>query len=399
MLDQGHASFAVPATAIEGRLFLRERRFRTDHRLMKIVSDESPFLEGRGEGLIVDARIARHARIRYLESAARDPAETEGAGGLPLVRGGVDVFRLLRIEAAGRGRFRAGAMFSQVRSIAAGDAVTVGVDLEARARGVALVAELARSQRGGWDDLGGASLFDLDFGSFDFDAPSGVLSANGAFSVEVEGLSFRGGRLGSAGAVPGYRFVGGAFANPQGELEPGTDESSILVWWRPPEHDVLLSIDAADGSRSGAAYRRLAGEARMRYRGGFELTSGFIAAEGTRPSVVVSLSSENGFSRTVLASRIDDFGEGNDLAFFANSSIRLSGSVTAGGSLYLFESRTSRYSVGFEFRPRGRFLLAVAGGSFFPGFEVPAMRFGEEPPAPPEERSIVVSGRFALGGM
>jgi hypothetical protein len=43
--------------------------------------------------------------------------------------------------------------------------------------------------------------------------------------------------------------------------------------------------------------------------------------------------------------------------------------------------------------------LTVAGGSFAPRFEAAAMRFGEEPLAPPEDRSIVVSGRFALGGM
>ena len=399
MLDQGHVSFALPGAPIDGRLFLRERLFRTDHRLMKIVSDDAPFLEGRGEGLALAARIGQSVRIQYLETAERDPAEVERAGGLPLFRGGCDVFRLLRFEAARRGRFRAGALLSQVRSLSAGDAVMVGVDIEARSGEIALIAELYRSQPGGWDDLGGASLFDLDFGRFDLDEPSRVFSENDAFHLEIEGLTLRGGRFGSAGVVPGYRFAGAAFANPQGEIAPGADEAAVLVWWRPPKSDALLSIDAADGSRAGEAYRRLAGEARLRYRGGFEVSSRVIADEGDRPALVVSLASDIGLSRTLLASRIDDFGDRNDLAFFAQSSIRLTGAVTAGGALYLFGSRTSRYSVGFEFRPRGRFLLTVAGGSFTPGFEAAAMRFGEEPVAPPEDRSLVISGRFALGGL
>jgi len=399
MLDQGHASFSLFGESIAGRLFLRERLFRTDHRLMKIVSDEAPFLDGRGDGLALGARIGRSLRIQYLETAMRDPAQIERAGGLPLLRGGCDVFRSLRFEAARRGRFRAGALLSQVRSLSTGDAVTVGVDIEARSGEVALVAELYRSQPGGWDDLGGASLFDLDFGRFELAAPSRVLSENGAFHVEIEGLALGGGRLGSAGVVPSYRFAGAAFANPQGEIAPGADEAGLLFWWRPPRSDVLLSIDAVDGGRAGDANRRIAAEARLRYRGGFEISNRVIALEGGRPSLVVSLASDVGLSRTLLAARIDDFGDANDVALFAESSIRLTGSVTAGGALYLFESRTSRYSVGFEFRPRGRFLLTVAGGSFAPRFEAAAMRFGEEPLAPPEDRSIVVSGRFALGGM
>ncbi len=399
MLDQGHAAFALPGGAIEGRLFLRERQFRTNHRLMEIVSDESALLEGRAEGARIVARVIPRVRIEYIESAARDREAAETVGGLPLFHGGVDVFRLLRIEAAGGGRIRAGALLSEVRSIAAGDAVTVGVDIGAAARGIALVAELARSRRGRWDDLRDDSFFDLDFERFEPGAPSAVFSENDAFSAGIEGFSFRAGRFGSAGFVPAYRFVGASFANPQGELAPGTDEASVLAWWRPLKRDALLSIDASNGRRDTGEGRRLAAEARARCRGGLELSGRILAADGKRSSFVVSIASDARLARTSLVTRIDDAGDGNEVAFLARSSMRLTGTLTAGGALYLFGGGTTRYSVGLDLRPHERFLLTVAAGSFAPGFEEAAIRFGDEPLAPPEERSLVISGRYSLGGM
>lgn len=398
-LDQAHASFSSRRARIEARLFLRERVFRSDHRLTAIVSDESPFLEGRGEGLAVSARPASVLRIRYLESYLRDGSESERAGGAPIFHGGVDVFRALRAEASAAGRLRAGVFLSQVRSIAAGDAITVGVDLEGRVRGARLIAELARSHRGVWSDLRGSQLFDLDFAGFDADGLSGVFSENDAFSAQLEGLEADGGRLGGIGVVPAFRFVGEAFANPQGETTPGEEEASVLAWWRPPESDALVTVEGADGKSGGAACRRIAAGIRLRFRGGFELEGRGAAAEGARPSFVASFLSDTGLARTLLVSRIDDFGDRNRLALLARSSIRIAGSVTATGALYLFDSRTTRYSAGFEFRPGDRVLLAVAGGSISPGFEAAAMRFGAEPPTPPEERSLVVSGRFSFGGM
>ncbi len=399
MLDQGHAAFSIRGSSAAGRLFLRERLFRTNHRLMEIVSNESPFLEGRGGGLDLAARAGAFARMHYIETILRDPAEVERAGGLPLFSGGGDVFRMLRLEAGAAGVVRGGVLLSQVKSIEAGDDVTVAADIEARSGGIALVAELARSRSGSWGDLSNDSLFDLDFDGFDLDHPSEIFSGDNAFAAEITGLSLSAGRLGSAGVVPAYRFCGASFANPQGELVPGTDETSVIAWWRPRRSDLLATLEAADGSRRGVGYRTLAADVRARYRGGFELAGRFIASEGRRSSGLISFASETNLARTSLAARLDELGGLNELAFYAESSLNIARSVAAGGALYVFESSVSRYALRLEFRPRERFLLTIAGGSFSPGFEEIDLRRAGAAICLPEDRSLVIAGRVWLGGM
>ena len=86
-LAQGHVGFDLFGGGIRGRLFLRERYYRTCHELLPLVSNDAPFLYGRGQGLSLDVRdSARRIHIRYTESMLRSE-ELSIHGGLPLFRG------------------------------------------------------------------------------------------------------------------------------------------------------------------------------------------------------------------------------------------------------------------------------------------------------------------------
>jgi len=398
-LDQGHALFRLLDRAIEARLFSRERVFRTSHRLMEMLSDDAPLVARRGEGLALDIRAGRHAALRYVESIMRGPDEIERHGGLPVFHGGGDIVRMLRLEGGGPSRWHTGLILSQARSIAYGDAVMIGADAGLRVRGIDIMAELARSQPGTWEDLREHSLFDLRTERSNSNRPSAFFSPNNVFAAEAGGIAFRSDRLGSAGIIPGYRFQGASFINPQGEIESDVSETYAVAWWRPAKYDALLSVDAADGLRAGEERRMMIGRFRARYRGGFELGEGIICREGARSAGIVSLLDENALSRMRMTVRIDELGGGNDVSCFAEGSINLSSRLTAKSALYLHGSRSSAYAVELEMRPRERFLLRIAFGSFMPAFE--EMMLGSAPivDTVSAERYIQLFARVWFGGI
>jgi hypothetical protein len=398
-IEQGHAGFNLLGKRLRGRLFMRERMFRTDARLMELLSNDAVFFRNGGEGLTLTANAGSHLTVVYMGVAVKDSGSVHAGDGLPVFRGGADTFHLLRFEALQRARWHAAATLSQTRSMAYGDAVTIATDVGVRVWGVDLMAELARARRGAWEELRGSSLFALNPEEMDLDRPSSLFSEDDAFSAEADGLDLRLGDAGSAGIVPGYRYSGNEFVNPQGEIEAGISETYAILWWKPARRQALLSFDAVEGSRGNEEIRRLRENLRLTYRGGFELREGVVWSRGKRASAMVSLLDNAKHSRVRMTARIDDLGSENELSFFTEGAINFGPRVTARGVLYLHRSRMNYYSVGFEFRPRERFLFQLALGSFTPVYEDIMLTDSFDFEQPLKERSILLCSRIWFGGM
>jgi hypothetical protein len=84
VLDQAHAGFDLLGGAVTGRLFVRERVYRLDQKLLTIVSDESGLVD-HGEGLALRVNAGAHVSLNYVESIIRDDAAIRG--GLPSFQG------------------------------------------------------------------------------------------------------------------------------------------------------------------------------------------------------------------------------------------------------------------------------------------------------------------------
>jgi hypothetical protein len=395
VLEQGHAGFDLLKGAVRGRLFARERVYRTDQRLLKTLSDESPMFSSRGEGLALEVAAGSLVSLGLVESILKD--EIDAHGGLPSFHGGGDIFRALRLQGVQRNRWHAGLTLSQVRSTRGGDHVTIGADLGFRVRGVDLLADLARLQEGTWEDLRESSLFGLRPSARDTGRSHSLFSENNAFAAEIEGLNFDMKRFGAAGIVPGYRFGGNGFEDRSGEIVAGIEEGCVLAWWKPAESDALVSIDAAAGNDAGRDFKRLAAQARLRYRGGFEMRESVLCRTGERISAAVSLIDDNAFSRLALTSRIDDCGAKNELSYLAEGAINLGSRIAVKSVLYLYRSRAGCYHVELEFRPRERYLLQVTFGSFRPAYEGLALGNAMELDAPQTDRFIQLFTRVWFG--
>ena len=363
ILDQGHIGFDALGGAAKGRLFTRERAYRTDQRLFPLSSDEWPSIVDRGEGLALDLRAGDHIAFNYIESILRDDVSVRG--GLPSYHGDEDRFRVLRLEGCGRTRWHAGSTISEMRDRWGGDWITVGTDLGFRVKGIDILAELARTRRGGWSELRNGALFDLRWKDARLDDFDALFSENDAFAAEAEGLRLGMGGLGAVGFVPGYRFIGSAFESVNGEFGTGRREGYLTAWWKPAENDALLSLDAADCEERGRDCSRLIGSLRMRYRGGFEIRESVICRTGERSSAALSMIDDNALSRIVMTARMDDLGDGNLLSFLAQGTLNLGSRVSAKSVLYLRRSSTSLYNVEVEFRPRESFLFQASIGSFW----------------------------------
>jgi hypothetical protein len=368
VLDQGHVGFDLLGGAVRGRLFERERVYRTDQRLLKLVSDESSVVH-LGEGLALEVNAGAHATLNYVESALRYDAAVRG--GLPSFQNPGSYFRVVRLEVFQRRLAHMGFTLSGLRTgWYRGDRITVGTDLGFTVRGVDFLAELARTQPGGWEELRDHRLFDLEWRAARLDRFGALFSDAEAFAAEIEGLCFGMSRLGSAGLVPGYRYYGWAYdTGPAGEGERALSEGYALAWWKPAKYDAIVSIDASSGTSYGRDFNRLIGSARARYRGGFELKESILCETGSRSSAAVSFVDDNALSRLVLTGRVDDLGDGNVFSYLAEGTFNLGSRIAAKSALFLYRSRTSLYNVGLEFRPRERFLFEAAIGSFSPSFE------------------------------
>ena len=399
-LEQGHIQVDVGESILGARLFLRERIFRTDHKLIPVVSNDSPNIDGRGEGAYLRIGLGGHVKLVYTESLLREESRLDRYGGMPPFEGGGDVFRFLRLK-LGSGPVRTGLFLSEVRSTRVDDVVLLGADIEVGYGGVTFVGELVRSQRGRWKDLEDTSLFGVDLGKWKPNRSSAALSDETIFAAEVLGLETGNASIGRFGLVPGYRYYGRLYSGHVGEITAGLVETYLTSWWRHPAYDLLCTLEGGqlyDGS-AGDEYGFLHGTVRMRLKGGFDVESGLIAGEGDSPSTVLTLLDENKLTRLSTTARLDGAGEENDLSFIADGSMNLSRSITLRSTLYLCRSAESYYWIGVELRPAPRFLCALSFGSFHPYYEGIMLKRAHAPEAPPKERRISVFTRIWFGGI
>ena len=398
-LAQGHAHFDFLGGDVRGRLFLRERSYRTHHKLLRLVSNDAPFLDGRGQGVHLDAgNAARRFHVRYIESILRSE-DLAIHGGLPLLAGGGDIFRMLSCSVLPIRGTALGFTASEIRSLQAGDGVMIGSDIDLTVHGVRFIAELARTVRGRWDDLMSASLFDLDPRKARIRSLSGIFSRNVAFSSEVHGLEVRSARLGIFSIVPGYRYYGRGFFDPQGEITGGLIESSLTSWWRHVRYNAGVSVEVCeryDGT-AGERYELVRCISRAALQGGFALVGNALFAEGRRSSVLLSILDEHDQARILTTVRLDDAGRGNDLSFLAEGQMNLSSFWSLRNTLYLYRSSASYYTAELEFRPSRRFLLRAAIGTFRPFEEDINMNRALDPPPPSGERWLSIYTRVWFG--
>jgi len=401
-LEQAHMAFRIHHESLTGRLFLRERIYRSSFRLLPLLSNDAPFIEGRGEGLQVAYEGFPWIGATYIESILRADDDIGDYGGFPTFRGGGDVFRLFQCRLKGGERLDLGLALSQTRSVRYGDAVMVGASLGIRVFGMGLIGELARTREGQWSDLAESSLLGIEPRKLKLTEFSSLFNENVAFSAELDGLVTRSPTFGEFGFVPGYRFYGNAFFNPQGEITDGLAESYLTTWWRHPRYEAMVVLEAADGSNgsSGEDYSWFEGLLRFRFKGGLEVRNGFLAQRGDRPSLILSLLDESSNSRVLTTARLDDVGEGNDFSFLTEGGINLTSTITARTALYLYRSARSFYALELEFRPRERFLFKAGFGSFVPFDEDVMLNQNYDLVAPPEkERMISIFTRIWFGGV
>lgn len=391
LLDQGHISFTGD-DLLQGRLFIRERMFGTASRLSFPVSNDSPFLSGSTEGAVLTLG-SDAAMVRYTGAATGEPDERLYYGGFPSLHGPAGSLNMVAVSAAGE-RLYGEMTVLEMRSGAYGDAAMIRGGTGVRVGEAMLGVEYALSSDTGWDDLGRPS------------GPEGkgtgsILPRNAFFAAGVWGLELDAGRAGVYGLAPGYRFAGNEFAEGPGEIERGTVESFLDLWWRHPELSLILDLDLAESWRSGMgeSERSAVFSVWTRFLGGFESRETVVLTSGERAALALGLTDDNGLARVSASARVDDAGGKNELSFLADAGINLGSRWLVGGTLYLERSRRGFYSADIEVRDGRRFLVRVSAGSFVP-WSGSVTLTGEGPPVPVQgERFVSVQARFTLGGL
>ena len=398
-LDQGHISYRHADVGFEGRLFLRERIYRSGFLLLPLVTSEGSFTSSRGAGFMLGMERWEILGMRYIESALRDDHRIDDYGGLPLFSGGSDIFRHLEAGIRNYRGLRLDIAASQVKSIDYGDAITFACGLGARFLGLRFDIEMARSVEGNWGDAADSRLLELDFDRIDTGDASALFGDHMAFSGELDGLVYRSGSLGSLHLLPGYRYCGRGFLNPAGETARPLVESYLTTWWTHPELDLLVEVSARD--RYETLERRdrrlLDGSARVRLVGGFTARGGILYEIDHNPSLLLSLRDENSDYRLAASARWDDAGRSNDFSFLVEGGLNMTGSVSVRSALLLVRSADSFYNLGVEFRPSRKFLLDLGVGSFRPFDEEIAFQHDEQIIPPVKNRTVTISARVWLG--
>jgi len=398
-LEQGHVSFERPEYGIEGRLFHRERIYRSGFLLLPIVTMDRPFTSTRGEGLVLEVGRGNVLGARYTESALRGDYRIEEYGGLPLFHGGADGFRYIEGWIRDYNGLRFELALSQIRSIEYGDAVVLATGAGVELLDLRLDMEMARSVEGDWSDVGRCRLLELDLDGFDIRDGSGIFGDHILFSTELDGLRLESESLGVLRFLPGYRYVGEDFMNPAGEIPGPLVESYLTAWWTHPELDILVALGARNRYETTARLDRrlLDGSARVRLRSGFTARGGVLYEIDGDPSLMLSLADENEGYRLVAAGRIDGAGTENDFSFLVDGALNLTGSVSVRSTLLLVESVESLYHLGVEFRPSRKFLLNLGFGSFRPFDEEISFQCGETIRSPAKERFVILATRVWFG--
>jgi len=394
--EQGHLSYSH-ADRLGGRLFAYERGLRGLNRLLQLVSNDSPIASTPGEGVDASVRVAGPVSARYTGAAFK--ADRDGSG-LPSPTGGGDFFSIVSLGAEA-GSWNAGLMLGDTRSQALGDAVLVGLSCGVPAGPARVVAELARSAAGSWDDLRGEKIFDADFDRMSAGEVSRWLSPNAAAAVEVLGLDIASKRYGRFGMIPGYRYAGERFADAGGEVAAGTVESYLTVWWRHPKLAALLSVNAAD--RYDASREKnggvLSATLDTRFRGGVETRGTALLREGYRGVFAFSIIDDTSLSRVSATARLDDAGGESSFSYLTEAAVNIGRRFTLGGTLLLESSARGYYSAGLEMRGGGRFFARASFGSYVPVSEYVRLNYGPSVTAVDGEMYMSLYVRVSLGGM
>jgi hypothetical protein len=400
-LDQGHIFYRAEAIGLEGRLFLRERIYRSGFLLLPLVTSEGSFTSSRGSGLTLGIERLGILHLDYIESTLRDDPRVDDYGGLPLFSGGSDLFRHLEIGVRDYRGLRLELAASQIRSLDYGDVITLASGFGVGLLGLRLDIEMARSIEGNWEDAAGSRFFELDFDRMETGDASAVFGEHIAFSGELDGLIYRSRSLGTLHILPGYRYCGRNFINPAGEIARPLVESYLAAWWTHPELELLVELSARDRYETLESCNRrlLDGSARMRLKGGFEMRGGILYETDHRPSLLLSLKDENNDYRLAASARWDDAGRQNDFSFLMEGALNMTGSVSVRSALLLVRSVESFYNLGIEFRPARKFLFDLGFGSFRPFDEEISFQHDELIAQPTKNRMITLSTRVWLGAL
>ncbi len=399
-LEQGDIRYSLPDRDFSVRLFLRERIFRTGNRLLPLVSNDTPMLYRRGEGLALDACVRRVLWLSYRHAAFYEEDRIEKNGGLPSFSAAGEYMNLFECEV--RGEFwHLGLIVSETRSAIHPDAVMAGTGLGIGIGGTDLLVEFAKSAPGRWNEIGIGRFIDFDMGNGKWGSISRVFPDDIVFSAEISGLEYDLSGRGKMGVIPSYRYYGKDFIWRPGEFAGGLVKSSIMTWWRHSTLAIMTALEASDMYDSYTSERTtsLEGMLRARLKGGFESTGRVILRDGKGSVLVLSFIDDNSLTRMRVSARLDGVGRENDFSFLTEGSMNLNNSWALRSVLFLQGSLESLYSMELEFRPSKRFLFKAAFGSFVPGGEANMLIHDHYPSLLDKERRISVYTRIWLGEM
>ncbi|MCD6378817.1 hypothetical protein J7M07_00035 [bacterium] len=400
-LKQGHVGIDLFREKFYLKAYLRERIYRSSMVLLPIVSNDSPYLTGNAVGVIAGIDNGRWVDISYTEARISEIKPEYYNGGLPDFNDPGGSFRLLNANLKWKKIGHFGLSVSETQSIQIGNGVTFGFSSGLNFYGIRALAEYSEKIDVSFLELNVKSLNGLDLKGFGKDGISDIFPDNSAFSMEVQGVRLKNPVLGSILFIPGYRYYGINYSNPEGEIGSSLVESYILSQWRHPHLAMAFKVKAGDiySYDSNEGYKYIRNTLRMRLKTGFTLDGGLIVREGVRSSYLVTMEDDNQFSRLISTFRVDDCRGEEKISFLSDGWINISDLWMLRSSLYLYRSTDSRYSVSLEYRPSRRFLFMVSFGSFNPYSSAIALNQDWEPILSEKNRRICFFTRIWFGGI
>lgn len=374
-LKQGHAEFRFLRDRLRLKAFLRERVFYSNMRLLKILSNDGPYLKRNAEGIEFEASLGGLGHIKYIGARFSDDVPEYSDGGLPWIEGNTASINFIQASIAYRDRGHLALSVTERKPLEETDAVTLSIGGGVYLSGIRFLAEFSEEVDEDLKGLGQGDIRGIDWDRIGIGDLSAALPVNSAFSSEVLGVSWRDSTLGRVSLIPGYRYFGSGFSNREGEIDDALAESYIRATWRHLDREAMISLKAADIyiQDNGERYKYLAGRIRARLKEGFEIEGSLLAREAKRPSFVITLYDDSEFGRLSTTARIDDPSGDNKFTFLSEGSVNLFEAWTLRSTLLFNRSVESRYSISLEYRSSDKYLFAVSSGSFDPNSDFVAI--------------------------
>ncbi len=400
-LKQGHIGVDLFNKKLYLKAYLRERVYHSSMVLLPVVSSDSPYLMGNAMGMIAGIDAGRWADIRYTEARISEMNPEYYNGGLPDFNNPGASFRFFNANLKWREKGRFSLFISETQSAQIGEAVAFGFSGGLDYSGIRVLTEYTERIGVSFLNLNKESLSGFDLKKFGKEGISQIFPDNSAFSVEVKGARLKNSSLGSIIFLPGYRYYGVDYTNPEGEIGSSMVESYILSQWRHPQLAVTFKVKGGDiySYDSSEGYKYVRNTLHMRFKTGLILDGGVLIREERRSSYLVTIEDDNQFSRLLTTFRVDDCRGENKISFLSDGWINISDSWLLRSSLYLFKSTESRYSISLEYRPSQRFVFMASVGSFNPSYCAIALNQGWEPDLAEKNRMIYFFTRVWLGGI